>query len=317
MNSQATSNSHAAQHRIAWACSTSLHLALLLALLLVVRQRAAGTLPETARNVSVAMVKIDGDERRFFDEGGELSDGNPAAPDVNAWLPTEEELAVDVSGQLPDVSGAGALPAGEVGLSSEAAATPGRDRFGESGSTITSVFGVRGEGARFVYVFDRSGSMGGFGGLPLRAAKHELLASLKDLQPHHQFQIVFYDDGVELFNPLGGRAQLVWADEAGRNLAAAFVQSIDPDGGTNHLQPLHLALNMRPDVIFLLTDADQPPMTSAQLKSVRRRNTGATIHAIQFGVGPPSSSQNFLSRLAAQNGGQYRYIDINRLPNHR
>lgn len=316
MNSPATLNSYRPRPSIAWACSMLLHLGLLLSLLLVLRQRVGGTVSEPVRNVSVAMVEIDGDERRFFDEGGELSDGNPTSQDVNSLLPTDAELAVDVTGQLPDISGAGTLPAGDIGPSTSAAATPGRDRFGESGSTITEIFGVRGEGARFVYVFDRSGSMGGYGGLPLRTAKKELLASLRDLQPHHQFQIVFYDDAVELFNPMAGQAQLTWADEASRNLAAAFVQGIDPDGGTDHVKPLNLALNMRPDVIFFLTDADQPPLTSAQLKSVRRRNTGATIHAIQFGVGPRSSSENFLSRLAAQNGGQYRYIDIQRLPNN-
>jgi hypothetical protein len=159
--------------------------------------------------------------------------------------------------------------------------------------------------------------MGGHDGLPIRAARNELLASLQDLKDQHQFQIIFYDDAVELFNPLGGKAQLVWADEAGRNLASAFVRGIKPDGGTDHVRPINLAIDMRPDVIFFLTDADEPGMTSAQLRAVQRRNSGATIHAIEFGVGPRSSSSNFLARLAVQNGGQYRYIDIRQLTDQK
>jgi hypothetical protein len=306
-------NSHRS-HQLAWLCSIILHLLLLSTVLITVRQRLGGTVEQAGRDVSVALVKLENDERRFFDEEGELAEGSPDAIDSSAYLPAAEELAVDVSGDLPDLKGSGSLRVGDVGPSLAESTAPGRDRFGESGSTITSVFGVRGEGSRFVYVFDRSGSMGGHGGTPIRAAKSELLASLKDLKPHHQFQIIFYDDGIELFNPLGGKAKLAWADEAGRNLATAFVRGIDPDGGTDHVQPLNLALDMAPDVIFFLTDADEPPLTTTQLKSIRRRNSGTTIHAIEFGVGPQSSSNNFLARLAADNGGQYRYINIRQLP---
>ena len=65
------------------------------------------------------------------------------------------------------------------------AATPARrgrsgsaaGRAAESGET--SVFGSRGIGTKFVYVFDRSNSMNDFEGRPLAGAKRELLASLE------------------------------------------------------------------------------------------------------------------------------------------
>jgi len=314
---QAASYGSARHPLAAWSLSLVLHAMLLLAAVVTVRQRTQGTTTAPDRDVGIALVKLDDHERRYFDEGGPLANSPTPSEDLLSFLPTQQELAVDASGLLSKPTGPGTVVADEGVPRSAELAAPGKDEFGQSGSTITEIFGVQGEGVRFVYVFDRSGSMGGYGGLPLRAAKHQLLASLKDLQRHHQFQIIFYEFDIELFNPLGGQAQLVWADEATKNLAAAFVARVQPDGGTNHLQPLMTALNMRPDVIFFLTDADEPALSGAELLAVQRRNKGATIHAIQFGVGPQRSTGNFLSRLAAENGGQYRYLNITKLPNEK
>src|SRR5581483_10327392 len=122
----------------------------------------------------------------------------------------------------------------------------------------TQVFGVVGRGSRFVYVFDRSLSMKG---APLAAAKHELLASLKQLERVHQFQIVFYNEKPRMMQS----PQLLFADENGLAQAESFANSIAAAGGTDHWQALQLALRLTPDVIFLLTDADEPPLTAKQL----------------------------------------------------
>jgi len=83
----------------------------------------------------------------------------------------------------------------------------------EGGKARTSLFGVVGEGYKFVYVFDRSGSMGGQGENSLQAVKKELLASLKNLDTVHQFQIVFYNQRPALFNPTGTPGRLAFATE--------------------------------------------------------------------------------------------------------
>jgi len=92
------------------------------------------------------------------------------------------------------------------------------------------------------------------------------------------------------------------------------VTGIVANGGTRHLEALQLALKMRPDVIFFLTDADEPQLTAAELARIQRWNYGTTIHAIEFAYGPQSSADNFLIRLARQNGGQHAYVDLSRLP---
>ena len=56
--------------------------------------------------------------------------------------------------------------------------------------------------------------------------------------------------------------------------------------------------------------------TLLELADVRRLNVGGEtmINAIQFGFGPHDGEENFLKRLARQNGGQWAYQDISRLP---
>jgi len=185
------------------------------------------------------------------------------------------------------------------------------------GQVETSVFGSRGVGTKFVYVFDRSNSMNDFEGRPLAGAKRELIASLQDLDRIHQFQIVFYNHRLSVFNPDYPRSpRMLFGDAATKRRAESFVRRIDADGGTSHWEAIKLALNMRPDVIFLVTDADEPQLSAKELADVQRLNerVGATINTIEFGVGPDAGRMNFLVRLARQNNGQHVYVDVTKLP---
>jgi hypothetical protein len=181
-----------------------------------------------------------------------------------------------------------------------------------SGQTSTQVFGAQGTGTRFIYVFDRSASMGGFEGRPLRAAKAELIKSLRQLAAVHQFQIVFYNERPSVFNPPGtGRPAVLFATDENQELARQFVDSMKAVGGTRHREALELALNMGPDVIFFLTDADEPQLTPGELAELQRRNrAGTVIHCIEFGAGEFSGSDNFLVRLARQHRGQHVYVNV-------
>lgn len=166
----------------------------------------------------------------------------------------------------------------------------------------TQVFGVVGRGNRFIYVFDRSLSMNG---APLAAAKRELLTSLKQLERTHQFQIIFYNEKPRIMQS----PQLLFADENGLAQAESFVNSVTAAGGTDHLLALQLALRLQPDVIFLLTDADEPPLTPKQLDDIRRNNAAASINVIEFKTGPDPGRRGFLRQLAEQNRGEYKYVD--------
>ncbi len=180
----------------------------------------------------------------------------------------------------------------------------------EGGKARTSLFGLAGEGYKFVYVFDRSGSMGGSGRDSLAAVKTELMRSLKNLDTVHQFQIIFYNETPVLFNPTGTPGRLTFATEQNKDRVARFLETIKADGGTAHEDALRLAIRLHPDVIWFLTDADDPKLEPSQLEHIRNLAAGIVINTVEFGSGPKSAGASFLADLAHQNGGGYVYINI-------
>jgi hypothetical protein len=178
------------------------------------------------------------------------------------------------------------------------------------GSAHTSLYGIDAEGSKFVYVFDRSASMGNGPNMPLAAAKAELLKSLERLGPTHQFQIIFYNERPKIFSLAGYPGRIVYATDINKRQARSFVESITADGGTGHLSALELALGFGPDIIYFLTDAAEPDMSAADLARIRHKNQVSVIHTIEFGEGPAPDRENFLARIARDNRGRYTYIDI-------
>ena len=137
-----------------------------------------------------------------------------------------------------------------------------------------------------------------------------MLESLKALDDVHQFQIIFYNEKPAVFNPSGMRGRLAFATEENKERAARFIRSIVADGNTRHDDALKLAIHTSPDVIFFLTDGDDPKLTRSDLDRIQRMAAGITIHAIEFGTGPKTAGKSFLAVLAEENGGKYVYVDI-------
>ncbi len=309
----------------AWAGSAILHAVVFLSLALAWRPvlRSAGSAagePDRAGQIALVQMRRGSPEYLFDDAGSTSASTNSftpvappdsplpglaaAEPSADERLPDPNELAASGSSAvhgIPDAVGLAATggPRGDVG-----------------GKATTGVFGVEGTGTKFVYVFDRSASMGDLEGRPLRAAQQQLLASLRQLGKTHQFQIVFYNEAPTVFNPNAPLPpRLLFADEQMQQLAERYVGGIVAAGGTEHWEALKVALDMRPDVVFLLTDGTEHPITPGQLDQIRRRNRrqGTQINAIEFGSGPRRSSYNFLQRLAEQNHGNYVYVDVTQL----
>ena len=176
--------------------------------------------------------------------------------------------------------------------------------------TLVSLFGVKAEGSKFVYVLDRSGSTEG---KLLAAAKAQILASIEKIDDLHQFQLVVYNERPKAFNPAGPNGQLAFGTDENRAEVKRFLDTIEAGGGTDHAAALSLAIRMRPDVIFLLTDGDKPFVTARELARIDRLGPGITIHTIQFGEGPHSDANGWMRKLARQSGGEYKYVDTTKL----
>jgi hypothetical protein len=177
--------------------------------------------------------------------------------------------------------------------------------------TTTEVFGVKGTGSKFAYVFDRSASMEG---PPLGVAKQQLIASLDSLEEIHRFHIIFFNSSPPLHAHLNAATgnRIAFANSQNKMLAKRFVESVDAFGGTEPYPALLVALKLSPDVIFFLTDADHE-MGNRELEDILResKKTGTMICSIEFGRGPDPRRGNFLTRLAEATGGSYGYVDAN------
>jgi hypothetical protein len=299
-----------------WIVSLVLHVAGggLLLWLASLAPKPTGAAAEADRTAGIVLVADDDGKREYFDgsedspqaDSPEMAAGNTAA----GALPASDQAPVDPGDALPGPAdiGPGALEAGDIGNARAATggAAPSR---AVDGATRTRVFGVEGEGSRFVYVFDRSESMDG---APLAAAKSELAASLASLDRIHQFYIIFFNHTEpKVFSPSGQPGKLLFADEPTKQLAAGFVDRIDAAGGTRPEPALLKAVEIRPDVVFFLTDGDQ--LYRAHIERITRRNRGrASIHVVQFGDGAARPNR-LLAELAGRNGGKHVYVDISHL----
>jgi hypothetical protein len=146
----------------------------------------------------------------------------------------------------------------------------------------------------------------------IRVARDELMSSLETLERTQQFQIIFYDTHPRPMLLAGEKGnELYWATTANRNAARRYIANVQPEQGTKHMPALEMALRMKPEVIFFLTDADLPVLEAADLDKIRRLNGDQSrIHCVRFGQGADLEPNNFMRQLAAQNGGRYRYRDV-------
>ena len=308
--------------------SVVLHVILLTALGLIWSQTPRGTDGVEDRPVGIALVHRLPDRDRYQeikevvepqqevtnDQATSLS-ASSAAPPADLSPPLDLSGVLESMQSIPKpVSGDGL--AGQTDLSGDAFSTgTGVQRTSDSAEATTMVFGVSGSGSRFVYVFDRSDSMNGYGGKPLRAAKRELIRSLRSLTDRQSFQLIFYNEKPQAFRLAGVPDQLFSGDKSYVALAENYIRSISAFGGTEHESALKMALRMSPDVVFFLTDARIPRLSNSELREIKilADASGATIHTIEFGAEAAAPADTFLRDLAKQNRGQYQYVDVRSL----
>ena len=305
----------------AWLMSFLLHFCVFTACAYFIRDKPRGIAGvEPGKEAGIVLVSSTQGKSSYLDQNeaasGDAADSASNSASAAVSSPFPDAIALPSPGPvLPTKQGAtsiGGLPTGipdSIGFT-KGGGSPGGKGDGK-GSTQLQVFGVRGNGSKFIYVFDRSASMEG---RPLAAAKRELIASLESLDKIHQFQIIFYNQEPRLMQLRPGLApSMEFGNEQGKKNAEIFVGSILADGGTRHMEALELALSLKPDVIFFLTDADDPMLSASELARIRRLNDSASINTIEFGSGPARGGYNFLKRLAEENRGKYGYVDASRL----
>ena len=181
---------------------------------------------------------------------------------------------------------------------------------GVGGPGDTTFMDVSAIGKTFVYVIDTSSSMSGG---RLKLAQSQLKKSLRLLQAGQKFAVIFYNDDYRERLKLRRQAEqdLYFASELNKQLAGQEVDRVTADRGTDHRPAILEALSLKPDVIYFLTDGDEPALSTADLTEIAKRTGQTTIHVVKFGDGTlVSRKSSWLQRLAIQSQGEYREIKI-------
>ncbi len=152
-----------------------------------------------------------------------------------------------------------------------------------------------------VYVVDRSGSMI----LTLEALKSELKRSIAQLEPMQKFHVIFFNAGDPLeIEP----AKLLWATLGNKRRAYRFIDSAVAEGRTAPGNAIYRALALTPELVYFLTDGDFDPEVVQQIS--RWNAGGVRINTIAY---TSDRGGALLGRIAAQNGGVYRFVSEDQL----
>jgi hypothetical protein len=326
----------------AWAMSTISHVTLFVALALLIQTRTSTkSEDETPRSVGIALATVSHDVPYFSAETSATASATDAAVMTQAKsspqgendspLPDASALAANQSAlSSPDLPGEADIGhAGSQGLLQDLVGSgggrpsilPGLDDAAilandpilnrpvvNLGPTADMrVFGAKSTGRSFIFLIDRSKSMGGEGLGAIEAAEHELKRGLAALSPSQTFQIIAYNQSLS-----ANSEKLAPADDAHQQAAVKYLAGIVAHGQTEHYMALAAALRAGPEVIYLLSDAGEPPLNDPQIRELTLRAKGkTTIHCIQFGWGElPADPPPFMRKLAGLNGGGFVYVDM-------
>jgi hypothetical protein len=158
----------------------------------------------------------------------------------------------------------------------------------------TSFFGIKAEGRLFVYVVDCSGSMDDENRLD--RAKTELRRTINALQSPQRFKVIFYNDHPV---PMPGELPKA-ADYPSKAQLSRWLSLVEAEGPTDPRSSLSLALAMKPDAVFLLSDGAFPEGTVDAIAKLNSQKV--PIHCIDLANGAAGDD---LRKIARDSGGQY------------
>lgn len=156
-------------------------------------------------------------------------------------------------------------------------------------------------------MLDRSISMGLEGALDI--ARSEILAGLRRLPRSATFRVIAYNRHASLIPASHSLLVPAQADEIVSTCAA--LESLLAEGSTDHLAALRVGLNLRPAVLFLVTDAAD--LSLGDVQTLTRLNQGRTaIHVLELSASRTPRPDGPAANLAAANGGAYRHHSLAR-----
>ena len=201
-------------------------------------------------------------------------------------------------GGLTDIVGAAI---GQKGPATDGDSSGGSGRGG--GGHKTSFFGLGASGRRIVFVVDASASMNhpfvGEGRTRIGQMKIELAKSILGMTEEQQFFIVFFNEHA-IPMPADGMEH---AYAANQQRFLNWMASVPASGLTDPRPALTMALSLRPDVVYLLTDGTFPRDVQGDLNALRL----SAVEVNTIAIGDPRAEKS-LKPLATHNGGRFTFV---------
>ncbi|WP_164103646.1 vWA domain-containing protein [Candidatus Laterigemmans baculatus] len=239
----------------------------------------------------------------------EASEPAPTAPAAEL-LPAAALLGGEIAIEPPELPAPSSFTslrpplAGKSSLAAQSAA-----------STASEFFGAKGGGNHFVYLVDNSHSMTTVAPDGFEVARRELLKSIDALGEEQRFYVIFFGEEVlrmRLADPATPEPRSVYATAANKAALRRWVMGTSMQPGRWPEKALEFAFELRPDVIFLLTDGE---MSQRAEPLIREHNLvenlfdgphpRSTIHTIGFYSREGAEQMQTIARV---NGGTYHFV---------
>ena len=209
----------------------------------------------------------------------------------------------DLVASGPSATGAEAAAAALAsGSMSESPSSSGDQGYG------ASFFGTYAPGQRFVFVIDSSSSM--LQGTRWPTLRRELTRAIRGLSPDQEFFVISFDIGAHpMFNKLPPVGKFLPPTDESLYRLNTWLNGIQHQGSTCPASSIGIALRLKPDAIFLLSDGEIQDTTIQELRLHNRtesqqskRKVAIPIHTVllhsPIGAGP-------LKTIADENDGVF------------
>lgn len=171
--------------------------------------------------------------------------------------------------------------------------------LGDRGPQFFGIGGDARAARRIVYIVDRSGSMLGV----FEDLRKELKRSINRLRKSQKFHVIFYSTDPPIESP---PKRLVNAIRASKEEAFDFIDTMVPDGMTQPIEAMRRAFQLKPDLIYFLSDGEIPE--AAQLiEDLHEWNHEEAVRIFTIAY-VNSAGRDLLERIARENNGQFRFV---------
>ncbi|RCS54253.1 hypothetical protein DTL42_03660 [Bremerella cremea] len=175
--------------------------------------------------------------------------------------------------------------------------------MGDGLGSSAKFFGTGASGKRICFLVDNSISMSGG---RMETALIELEKAIWKLSPSQEFFIIFYSDtAYPLFYP-DSATKMIDATGENKRRVSEWLETIHVCNFTNGREAIKLALEMKPDLIYILGDGSFTD--TADYALIETPTPGTTIHTL--GMHVKASDARRFSAVAEKHGGSYRDVGI-------